>query len=140
MSTQNEKVTITLTDERPMRVDKKNWPLVARADNDKDHNNQDLNRREYLRVRLHAVETADAASAIEYIGGKDGRMLAPHEDMAAVVYGWSESSWQGESGTQSGFRCTLDTCAATIRAVGEAIGADESLVMECIGDLPPTDA
>jgi hypothetical protein len=57
-----------------------------------------------------------------------------------VVYGWSESSWQDESGTQSGFRCTLDNCAATIRAVGEAIGADESLVMECIGDLPPTDA
>jgi hypothetical protein len=140
MSTQNEKVTITLTDERPMRVDKKSWPLVAMATEDRDHNNQDLNRRYYLRVRLHAVETTNDALAIKYYGEENGPSLAPHEDMAAVVYGWSESNWQDESGTQSGFRCTLDTCAATIRAVGEAIGADESLVMECIGDLPPTDA
>jgi len=140
MSTENQKVTITLTDERPMRVDKKSWPLVARGDHDRDYNNQEKNRRQYLRVRLHAVETTDAAIAIDYIGGKDGPMLAPHDDMAAVVYGWSESSWQGESNSQSGRRCTLDTCAATIRAVGEAIGADESLMMECIADLPPTDS
>jgi len=139
-TTANDKVTITLTDERPARVSKNNWPLVARASEDRDHNNQELFRRYYLRVRLHAVETTDDERAIEYHGGKDGPLLAAHSDKRAVVYGWYESSYQGESGSQSGFRCTLDECAETIRRVGEAIGADESLVMECIGDLPPTDS
>ena len=139
MSTDN-KINITLTDARPMRVSKTAWPLVARASEDRDHNNQELFRRYYLRVRLHAVRTPDGQDALEYHGAdKSDIGLAPHPDGRAIVYGWYESSWQGESGISGGYCCTLDEAADYVRKVGQEIGAEESLIVDCIGDLPPVD-
>ena len=130
----SDTIKITLTDARPMRVKKTNWPLVSIASDDLDPNNQEKNRRYFLRVRLHA----QMGEGLEYYGGdKDGAAsLSPHKDGRCVVYGWSDSSFQGEYGSQAGSVCTLDDAPAKIREVGEAIGASECLVMECIGELP----
>jgi len=141
MST-NDTITITLTDARPMRVKKTLWPIVAKASEDRDHNNQELFRRYYLRVRRHAVRLPDGAESdmAWYGGDKDGApTLAPHPDGRVVVYGWYESSYQNESGAQAGYICTLDEAPARIREVGEAISAPSHLITECCGDLPPVD-
>ena len=129
-------VKITLTDARPMLVKQINWPLVSKASDDTDHNNQELNRRYYLRVRVHAQK---GDGGLEYYGGDkpDAIALELHADGRCVVYGWSESSYQGESGNQAGYVCSLDDAPDKIRAVGEAIGAEEWLIMDCISDLPP---
>lgn len=117
-----------------MLVKKTNWPLVSKASDDTDHNNQDKNDRYFLRVRCHAQKGA----GLKYYGGREegAASLSPHKDGRCVVYGWSESSWQGESGSQAGYACTLDDAPEKIRQVGEAIGAEEWLVMKCISDLP----
>lgn len=138
----DDKLTITLTDARPMRVSKILWPLVAKASEDRDHNNQELFRRYYLRVRQHAVKLPDGEpNAMEWYGSKDGAptTLAPHKDGRVVVYGWYESSHQGESGMEAGYATTLDEAADAIRRVGQAIGAPENLITECCGDLPPVE-
>ena len=137
----NNNVKITLTDSRPMLLSKAKWPLVARASEDTDHNNQELFRRYYLRVRIHAALAPDGIDGIEYYGRDTASAptLVPHRDGRVVVYGWYESSWQGENGIKSGYVCALDDAAQHIRQVGEEIGADESLIIECIGGLPPID-
>jgi hypothetical protein len=119
--------TIALTDERPVTVKTKFWPVIAKATRDRDHNNQEIFRRYYLRVRQH-----DTGAKIV---GED-TIFTPHEDGRCIVYGWYESSWQGESGSQAGYRCSIDEVVAKIREVGDYIGADRDLIDRCIADLP----
>lgn len=113
-NTMSTKRKITLTDERPVLVTDEEWPVVASASHDKDGSGNQANRRQYMRVRQHA----------------DGRCL---------VYGWSESSWQGEHGRQAGFRATPDDCPRQLRMVAGLVGIEEWLVMQCISDLPAQD-
>lgn len=122
-----EKVyNITLTEERPVRVKNGLWPVVAKASHDRDHNNQEIFRRHYLRVRQHDT-------------GADLDRLIPHPDGQCLVYGWYESSYQGEHGAQAGYRCDLADVVETIRTVGEAIDAPQWLIDQCVGDLPTVD-
>jgi hypothetical protein len=134
-------ITLTLTDARPMRVRKDLWPIIAKASQDRDHNNQEIFRRHYLRVRMHGVRVGDADRAVDYYGGDKGGapLLAPHPDGRVVVVGWYESSYRGEHGAEAGYVTTLEEAPAIIRQVGEAIGAPEHLITECCGDLPPVD-
>jgi hypothetical protein len=122
-----EKVTtVTLTDERPVRVKNGLWPVVATASHDRDHNNQEIFRRHYLRVRQHDT-------------GADLETLDPHEDGRCLVYGWYSSSYQGEAGSQAGYRCQIEDVVETIRKVGERINAPEWLIDQCVADLPAVD-
>lgn len=116
-------VTITLTDERPVKVKNGLWPVMASASHDRDHNNQEIFRRHFLRVRIHDT-------------GADNENHNPHADGRCIVYGWYESSYQGESGAQAGYRCKIEDVVETIRKVGERIAAPQWLVDECVADLP----
>jgi hypothetical protein len=138
----DNKIVITLTNARPLQVSKVLWPLIARATEDRDHNNQELFERYYLRVRQHCVLTEDPEKAISYHGSESegAAKVAPHEDGRVVVYGWHETSYQGSHGIEAGEVCSLDEAPAVIRQVGEAIGAPEHLITSCCGDLPPVDA
>lgn len=118
--------TITLTDARPIKVRNGDWPVMASASHDTDHNNQEIFRRHYLRVRIHDT-------------GADNETHNPHADGACIVYGWYESSWQGEHGSQCGYRCQIDEVVETIRRVGEYIDAPLWLIDQCVGDLPVQD-
>lgn len=119
-------VTITLTDERPVKVTNGKWPVMASASLDRDHRNQEIFRRYYLRVRIHDT-------------GADNENHNPHPDGKCLVYGWYETSWQGEHGAQAGYRCDIGNVVTTIRTVGERIGAPQHLIDECVADLPATE-
>jgi hypothetical protein len=136
-----DKLTISMTDARPVRVTARLWPVVAQAAHDRDANNQALLRRYHLCVRLHAQEAVDGQEPIDYYGGSQegAPALAPHPDGRVVAYGSYVSSYQSDPDRAAGFICTLDTAPAMIERVGEIIGAPPHLVEQCIGDLPPVD-
>lgn len=137
-----ETITIALTDSRPVRVQKRLWPIIAKASHDRDHNNQELFRRHYLRVRRHAILLPDGADdTMQYYGAdKCPTSKAPHPDNQVIITGEYSTSWQGEADHQAGCRCTLDKAAEKIREIGNAIDAPDWLIDECIADLPAIDA
>ena len=126
----DDKLTITLTGRRPVKIDKDSWPILAQA-SAKDWDNQyefQANRttKMYLKVRQH-------------------------EDGKSIVYGVYDFStqFQGERGRE--FRAgemlgAGDDIPAAIERVGrdldERIGGDyfslsmADLIHECIADLP----
>lgn len=113
MSTEKKTRTITLTGRAPVKIDEDSWPVIARAAKDRDCNNQELSRRYYLTVRQNA----------------DGR---------AIVYGIFSTSYQGEDDKRAGRVVSNGkNVAATIAEVGGLIGAPESVIDQCIADLPP---
>jgi hypothetical protein len=108
---QEQYATITLTDHAPVRVKSSVWPIVARATKERDHNNQELFVRHYLRVRQH----------------NDGR---------AIVYGWMDDSHQGAEGAVAGEMVPKDgDIPAAIRHVAEHCHC-ENLIDRCVADLP----
>lgn len=113
MSTEKKTRTITLTGRAPVKIDEDSWSVIARAAKDRDCNNQELSRRYYLTVRQNA----------------DGR---------AIVYGIFSTSHQGEDDKRAGrVLSNGQNVAATIAEVGGLIGAPESVIDQCIADLPP---
>jgi hypothetical protein len=117
MSTEEDTLTITLTDRPPLRVVKPQWPVIASADaHDGREYESQANRRWTLRVRQNA----------------DGR---------AVVYGTYSTNWQGEHDRRAGeLMGARGDIVTAIRRVAEAIGAPDRLAAECIANLPPEDA
>jgi hypothetical protein len=113
-----KKITITMSERRPLSVVEEDWPIIARAD---DHDGQvecQANRVRTIRVR-------------------------EHEDGRRIVYGWLSAGrggmpagWRGASG---GFLATgEDETVRAIRRIGGIIG-DDKLADECIADLPAED-
>lgn len=112
-----KRLTITLTDRRPVTVDTDAWPLVATA---KDWDNQyecQANRTWRLYVRLHA----------------DGR---------AIVSAEYATSFQGGRDRHGGEIVPAgDDLPAAIRRVAEDVLGDhgEELAREAVADLPAED-
>ena len=109
-----ERITIKLTNRRPITIVEDNWPLIARA---KDWDNTyefQANRTWRIRVRQH----------------EDGR---------TVVYGVYDTHYQGECNRVAGYLLETDDEAQITRAirdVGEHIGCEDCMIDECIADLP----
>ena len=83
-----DKITIALTDARPIRVTKALWPLVAKASENRDHNNQELFRRYYIRVRLHgSTSHVNDANEMAYYGADkaDAPRLRMHRASACTA-------------------------------------------------------
>ncbi len=136
----NKNIVIPLTDSRPIRISSALWPVVAKASEDRDHNNQELFRRHYIRVRLHGRRAKGDGTLPYYGGEKEGApSLHIHQDQRCIVQAWTESSWQGESGKQAAYVCTLGDVAATIRSAAEEVGIGDDLVFDACADLPPVD-
>jgi len=116
--------TITLTDRRPVKIIEDEWPVLARATGD-SYQGDDYARRQqaqaigelddyYLYVRQHA----------------EGRTIVYGILDAANAWTCSESRRGGQ---------LLDAgadIAAAIREVGEDCGLPDSVIRECIADLP----
>lgn len=121
MTTTNDddKITVPMSERRPMRISKAEWPRIARVS---DHDGEvecQANRRWWINVRQHS----------------DGRTL---------VYGGMSSNWRGERDREGGFLLAPDearddeTLVRTIRRVAGIIGRDD-LAQGCISDLPPSE-
>jgi hypothetical protein len=124
VESKREMLTITLTDRPPVRVDKAQWGILASGSGDSwgsgDYSRyrQALGQGELdtykLIVRLH----------------KDGR---------AIVYGIFNAAtvWTGNEDFRGGELLPADAdLAAAIRRVGTLCGLPDSVIRECIADLP----
>lgn len=110
-----KKLTITLTDRRPVTVDVDVWPIIAKA---KDWDNQhecQANRTWVLTVRQCQTDGDDRC----------------------VVYGTYDTAWQNESGRRGGeIVDSLDDVPAAVKRVAEYLQFESRLADECIADLP----
>jgi ASC-1-like (ASCH) protein len=113
-----KKLTITLTDRRPVTVDVDVWPVIAKAkDWDNQHESQ-ANRTWMLTVRQCHTDGGDAGDR-------------------CIVYGVYDTAWQNESGKRGGeIVDTLDEVPAAVKRVAKYLGFEERLADECIADLP----
>jgi hypothetical protein len=117
MTTTNEKLTITMSERRPISIVKADWPLVARADRHDGAVECQANHAWSIRVREHA----------------DGRR---------IVYGYLRAGnggvpigWRGAAG---GFLIAAGDDDETVRAIRRVGGIvdDAALADTCIADLP----
>lgn len=102
---------MTLTSKRPVAIQKDSWPVIAAANEERDHSGRALPRRFYLTVRQH----------------QDGRTL---------VYGRKESDLHGEKMLRAGelLEVGADIPTAILR-VSEDLEAS-NIAQRCIADLP----
>lgn len=110
-----KKLTITLTDRRPVTVDVDVWPIIGST---KDWDNQcesQANRKWTLIVRQCQTDGDDRC----------------------VVYGVYTSQFQSESDRRGGeIVDSLDDVPAAVKRVAEYLGFEPRLADECIADLP----
>ena len=110
-----KKLTITLTDRRPVTVDTDVWQKIASSS---DHDNEydfQANRKWKLFVRQCQTEGDDRC----------------------VVYGIYETAFQSESDRRGGeIVDSLDDVPAAVKRVAEYLAFEERLADECIADLP----
>lgn len=120
----NPKLTITLTDRAPVAITKEAWPVIASAKgdsfdgNDYGRHQQAVNRGEVDLYRLTARQ---------------------HTDGRAIVYGAfvAATAWTGHEDHRGGVLLSAGAnIAAAIREVGEECGLPDSVIRECIADLP----
>jgi hypothetical protein len=140
--------TITLTDRPPVRIREDEWPMIAQgsgdsyAGNDYGKHQQALARGEVdeytLRARQHAdgrvIVYAVLVGASAWTGSEDrreGELLGVPRPGANDAAGWDAYRQAGGERHVSGA-----TVAATIREVGERCGLPDSVIRECIADLP----
>lgn len=110
-----KKLTITLTDRRPVTVDVDVWPIIGQAS---DHDNQfefQANRKWKLTVRQCQTDGDDRC----------------------VVYGTYSTAYQGEADRRGGeIVDSLDDVPASVKRVAEYLGFEARLADDCIADLP----
>lgn len=120
----SENLRIVLTDRRPVTVDKAEWPVVASATDDSDvghdyaRHSQALFRGELDKYRL---------------------TVRQHKDGRAVVYGVLDaaSAWTGSEDYRGGELLAPGAdVAAAIRRVGESCRLPDSVIHECVANLP----
>jgi hypothetical protein len=134
-TTTKNKLTITLSDRPPVRIDPEQWPVVASADErpgsfvngtpkpDYETDHYAIKVREHADGRRIVYGSCDAATA--WTGSRDakaGYLLAPPQPL----------------GHRDGTSDRDDETIRAIRRVAGAIGNSE-LGEECVHDLPPTD-
>jgi len=123
--------TITLTDRRPVTIREGEWPVLASA---RDDSWTDYTRPAPLRARL----TSKVCSAYEV--DVYHLVVRQHADGRALVYAVVDASpaWTGTESYRGGeFLAPGADVPAAIRRVGEAAHSiPESVIRECIADLP----
>lgn len=109
------KMTISLTNHRPVTIDRDVWPVIASA---KDHDNQydfQANRKWSLTVRQCQTDGDDRC----------------------IVYGIFTSYFQNESDRRGGVIVdSIDDVPAAVKQVAAYLDFDVRLADECIADLP----
>ena len=131
MTTQTSKTrTITLTGRNPVKIQDRDWPILASATDD-SHTGSDYGRHQ------QALSQGEC--------DRYGLYVRQHADGRALVYGILDaavSAWGAPAGGED-YRggvllasATLDQIAAAIREVGQECGLPDALIRECVANLP----
>lgn len=123
-----KKITIALTAERPVRVDPREWPMLAQAKGDSWSGGNDYGRYSQAKAR---------SELDEYV-----LSVRQHSDGRAVVYARvsGATAWTGTADRAEGRM--MDSGAdlpAAIIAVGGLCGVPDDVIRECVAELPPID-
>jgi len=116
--------TITLTDRAPVRIDEGAWPQIAHAVGD-SYDSGDYSR----------YQQASAQGELDEYSLR----VRQHADGRAIVYGVLDAAtaWTGSEDWRGGEVLDADADIATaIRRVGEMGGLPDSVIRDCIADLP----
>lgn len=115
--------TITLTGRPPVKIYEDEWPLVAEAKGDSWRD------RDYSRY-----EQASRQGELDTYSLR----VRQHADGRAIVYGMlTGSNWTGTADRRGGKLLAAGAdIASAIEEVGSDCGLPESVVRECIADLP----
>lgn len=123
-----ETLTITLSDRRPIKIQKEAWPVIASAKDDSYSGSdpgrwqQALSRGECDTYRLTVRQHADGRTLV--YGVLDAAIAAWHQP----AHG---EDWRGGVLLDAGA-----DIAAAIRQVGESGGLPDAVIRACIADLP----
>ena len=134
----SDKLTIPLSERRPVTIDKSEWPLIASADWHAGEHKSQASEVAYLRVRQHADgrtlvygdrDSGPGGMRAGYRATHAGYLLVPHASAP-------ESMVAGPAGPLISHR-DVDPAeiVRAIRRVAGAIGHDD-LGSECVADLP----
>lgn len=115
-----EKITITLSDRRPVTIVKGDWPLIAEASWFNGEHEFQANRKAFIKVRQH-----DDGRTIVYASLHSGP-------------GGVEIGWRGAAG---GFIVPSPDTDEIVRSIRRCAGIIDmpELADECIADLPAED-
>ena len=128
MSTTESKTrTITLTDRPPVKIREDEWPIIASATDDSGDGN------DYARYQQARMRGELDCYSLRVRQHEDGRAIVYGVLDAASAYTGSESYRGGELLDPGG------DLAATVRRVGESCHLPDSVIRECVADLPAVD-
>jgi len=122
--TKDKRRTITLTGRAPVSIVEAEWPVIAKGDGD-SYGSRDYSRHQQARSR----------------GEIDVYCLRArrHADGRTLVYGVlvAASAWTGSEDRRGGVLLAGGEDVATaIRSVGEECEIPDSVIRECLADLP----
>lgn len=109
------KLTITMSDRRPVKIDKDQWPIVAEG-------------REW-----DGELECQSACAWRVV-------VRRHADGRAIVYGVRRTYWRGEFDLRAGVLLAAPDDAALIAAIttiADALGGAGMAGQRCVAALPP---
>lgn len=124
MTTETKSRTITLTGRAPVKIDPSKWPEIATAVDD-SYKGNDYCRRNQALIQGELDEYTVR--------------VRQHEDGRAIVYAVFEAAtaWTGNESHRGGELLQAgDDIPAAIRRVGEECGIPDSVIRDCIADLP----
>jgi hypothetical protein len=130
--TTTDKIKITMSERRPLSVDKKEWPLIARADWYDGHIKCQANTVRTIRVLQHADGRRIVYGVQE--AGNGGQFAGTRNHEGGFLVPASEEFATAGDGPLSHAPDEEETVRA-IRRVGGIVG-DAELADECIASLP----
>lgn len=133
--TRRDKLTITLTDRRPVRIDRADWPILARGADKEFDNQYEFQANHISRWALQVRQHADGRAVVYAVythdtsNGDDSRsyrvrggvLLTPSDDLPAAV------------------RRVGEWARAQEHAYEEDAARWEGVIRDCIADLPAED-
>lgn len=119
--------TITLTDRRPIKIREEEWPVVARASGD-------TGPSDYARRQQALVQGECDTYSLRVRQHTDGRAIV-YAVLDAAFAAWGAPAG-GESHRGGELLDAGADLSAAIRRVGESCHLPDSVIRDCIADLP----
>lgn len=130
MTTEKKMLTIAMSERRPLRIDKEEWPIIAEAD---WWNGEHESQANYVR-RIKVREHDDGRRIVYgfYGAGQGGAPIGFRGSAGGFLIDWPVPVQQRDPQVRESFE------AETIRAIRRVGGiiSDDGLASACIADMP----